>query len=164
MVAPALAFLALLAFATAKHGGAPVQGDRVPDFQAPLLLRRGTLSLSSLRGDPVFLNFWWSKCRPCKEEAPMLRRAFRVYKGKVQFVGIDVRDAKADAVRFVRRYRLAYPQVRDEGLQIFRDYGLTGQPESFFIDQNGVLVAHVPGPVPPDDLYRLLDALVARNA
>jgi cytochrome c biogenesis protein CcmG/thiol:disulfide interchange protein DsbE len=164
LLVPACAFLGLLAFATAKHGGAPAPGDRVPDFRAPLLSGHGSLSLSELRGRPVLLNFWWSQCGPCKQEAPMLRRAADVYRGKVTFVGIDVRDTKGAALRFVHRYNLDYRQVRDEGLDIYRDYGLTGQPESFFIDQNGVLVQHIPGPLSRDVLYRLLDILVARNA
>jgi hypothetical protein len=57
-----------------------------------------------------------------------------------------------------------YQSARDEGFQIGDDYGLTGQPESFFIDQNGVIVQHVPGPLTRQELFDLLDVLVRRNA
>jgi cytochrome c biogenesis protein CcmG/thiol:disulfide interchange protein DsbE len=161
---PAAAFIALLGFAVAKQGSAPVPGDKAPDFTAPVLGESRTFELSDLAGHPVLLNFWWSGCEPCRKEAPLLERAHRVYGDEVRFVGVNIRDAESDAERFVSRYHLDYLHVRDEGLNIYREYGLTGQPESFFIDSDGVLIEHIPGEMSQDDLYRLLDVLVTRNA
>ncbi|MDQ3985224.1 MAG: TlpA family protein disulfide reductase [Actinomycetota bacterium] len=159
---PAFAFVALLVYAVLQEGSAPAVGDPAPDFEGPLL-SGGSLSLSELDGKPVFLNFWWSGCEPCKDEAPLIDRAQRAYEGEIAFVGINIRDARADAVEFADRYDLDFPHVRDETLEIYRDYGLTGQPESFFIDQHGVIVEHVPGPLDDEALTQLLDVLVARN-
>jgi cytochrome c biogenesis protein CcmG/thiol:disulfide interchange protein DsbE len=93
-----------------------------------------------------------------------LRDAYAAYGSKVHFLGIDVRDALSSALAFEHANHIAYPSVRDEGFEIGDDYGLTGQPESFFIDQNGVIVQHVPGPLTRQELLDLLDVLVRRNA
>ena len=162
ILVPALAFVALLAYAVLQEGGAPAAGDPAPDFEGELLAG-GSFSLSEVKGKPVFLNFWWSGCEPCKDEAPLIDRAQRVYGDEIAFVGINIRDARSDAADFADRYDLDFPHVRDEGLEIYRDYGLTGQPESFFIDQDGVIVEHVPGPLDGEALTQLLDVLVARN-
>jgi cytochrome c biogenesis protein CcmG/thiol:disulfide interchange protein DsbE len=95
------------------------------------------------------LNFWASWCAPCEDEAPLLQEAYQRYGDDVEFVGIDIRDARDDAIEFVDEYGLTYPQVRDEVLRVYNQYGLLGQPESFFVDQNGIVVQHVKGPLRP---------------
>jgi cytochrome c biogenesis protein CcmG, thiol:disulfide interchange protein DsbE len=159
LLVPALGFLALLAFAVAETDGPPAPGDEAPDFEAPTLSGDETLALADLRGRPVVLNFWASWCGPCEEEAPMLGDAHKAYRGKVEFVGVDIRDDVLKAREFVARHQLDYLHVRDPSLEIYEDYGLTGQPETFFIDEDGRVVEHVNGPVVETDLYRLLDAL-----
>lgn len=161
---PAIAFVALLAFATLRSGGVPAPGDPAPDFEAPLLQGDGTLALADLRGRPVVINFWASWCIPCRDEAPLFRRALEEYGDRVSIVGIDIRDARSDAISFVDRYGLDYLHVRDEDLDIYDEYGLTGQPETFFVDSQGVIVEHVPGPLTEDQLFGLLDVLVSRSA
>ena len=160
---PCVVFLSLLTYALLAKGDAPVAGDPAPAFEAPLLSGGGTLSLEELEGEPVFLNFWWSGCEPCKDEAPALKRAHQVYGDEIAFVGVNIRDPQADAVAFAEQYGLDYLHVSDDTLTIYRDYGLTGQPESFFIDRDGEVVEHVAGPVDEASLARLLDVLVTRG-
>jgi cytochrome c biogenesis protein CcmG/thiol:disulfide interchange protein DsbE len=163
LLAPAVVFVGLLAFGVARRADPPRVGEPAPDFSAPRLVGEGALSLSDLQGTPVVLNFWASWCAPCRDEAPLFRRAARTYRGRVAFVGVNIKDARTDALAFARRYRLDYILVRDPG-EIAPRYGLTGQPETFFIDSSGVIVEHVAGPVFSPDLYTLLDVLVARSA
>lgn len=163
ILVPAIAFLVVLALATANRGGAPEPGDDAPDFSGPLLDGSGTLELNDLAARPVVLNFWASWCGPCEEEAPMLQRAFEEYGDRIAFVGVDIRDARSDALEFVDEHDLEYPNVRDEGQEILTDYGLTGQPETFFIDQDGKIVEHVPGALTEVRLFELLDVLVRRD-
>ena len=163
MILPAVLFVALLGLAVVNQGGTPEPGEKAPDFSAPLLMGTGSLSLDDLAGKPAVLNFWASWCEPCKDEAPLLRRAHDEYGDRVTFVGIDIRDARSDALQFVTDHDLDYQHVRDEDLEIYDDYGLTGQPETFFLDENGVIIEHVNGPIFKDTLYELLDLLVARN-
>jgi cytochrome c biogenesis protein CcmG/thiol:disulfide interchange protein DsbE len=163
VLAPALAFIGLLVYATVRTGGPPKVGDPVPELSGSLLTESGELALSDLEGKPVFVNFWWSGCAPCKDEAPLLDKAHEKYGDEVAFLGVNIRDAESEALAFAEEYGLDFPSIRDEGLDIYRRWGLTGQPESFFIDEEGVLVEHIAGPVFEGDLTKLLDALAARN-
>ncbi|CAN5726949.1 TlpA disulfide reductase family protein [soil metagenome] len=164
LLVPAVIFIGLLTVAVARRSGPPRPGDQAPAWSAPLLEGGGSLALDDLEGKPVFINFWASWCGPCKDEAPHLDRAHAVYGDQIAFVGIDIKDSRSDAVQFARRHGLDYSLVRDDG-RILDDYGLTGQPESFFIDGDGVIVEHVAGPFLDEaDLFGLLDVLVARDA
>ena len=125
-----------------------------PDFELPLLDGSGTLSLSSLRGKAVVLNFWASWCIPCKEEAPRLQAAWERWRDRgVVLVGIDAQDFRADAKRFAERYGITYPIVHDgEGSSLGR-FGVTGFPETWFIDRDGRIVGErVQGPVTDEQL------------
>jgi cytochrome c biogenesis protein CcmG/thiol:disulfide interchange protein DsbE len=156
----ALGFVLLLATGLLKAPGHPGAGKPAPGFSAPLLGGNGTLSLSDLEGKPVVLNFWASWCGPCKDEAPLLRRAHERFGDRVAFVGVDSHDARSDALAFLHRYRIDYPNVFDGDQQIYRDYGLTGQPETFFIDRSGEIAAHVPGPLYGRLLHRDLEKIL----
>jgi len=164
LLLPAAVFIAIFGVYLFRDARKPVVGSTAPDFAAPYLEEPGALRLSSLRGKPVLLNFWASWCAPCEDEAPLLEEAYGRYRDDVEFVGIDIRDARNDAIAFVDEYGLTYPQVRDEVLRVYNQFGLLGQPETFFIDQNGVVVQHVKGPLRESVLYQYLDVLVSRNA
>jgi cytochrome c biogenesis protein CcmG, thiol:disulfide interchange protein DsbE len=158
---PATVFIILLAVASAQRGGPPAVGHKIPPFSGPLLGGNGTLSSSDLAGRPVLLNFWASWCVPCKKEAPLLERAYRRFGDRVRSLGIDVHDGRSDALAFQKKYGTPYPSIVDVGSQIYERYGLTGQPESFFVGADQVLVLHVPGELPSSsylskELRRLL--------
>jgi len=163
-VAPAVAFIALLAYGVVKAPAAPQVGERAPAFSAPFLAGGGTSSLEDYEGRPLVINFWASWCEPCKAEAPLLEEAHDAYEGQISFLGVDVRDARSDARAFVAEYGVGYPSVRDETRSIYRAYGLTGQPETFLIDSEGIVIDHVAGPLlRRDELYTMLDILVRRD-
>ena len=164
ILVPAVAFLVILGIGTYKRTDVPTAGKAVPDFTAPLLVGDGEMTMSDLEGKPVVLNFWASWCAPCKDEAPILQAAHERYGDRITFLGIDIRDARSDALEFVQEYGLTYPSVRDEGMHVYADYGLTGQPETFFIDADGILVEHVPGPVDEESLFQAIDVLLRRDA
>jgi cytochrome c biogenesis protein CcmG/thiol:disulfide interchange protein DsbE len=108
----------------------------------------GRLDLRELRGHPVALNFWASWCIPCRQEAPILRAGAKRQSGRVVFVGVDVRDLTGEALAFARKYKVNYVSVRDGGgSKSWDPYGLTGVPETYFIDRAGRIVTHIPGAV-----------------
>jgi cytochrome c biogenesis protein CcmG/thiol:disulfide interchange protein DsbE len=97
------------------------------------------LSLGSLRGQVVMLNFWASWCRPaCYEEAPALERTWREYKDKgVVVVGIDIQDRDEAARTFLAEFGHSFPNAPDPAGRVAVDYGVYGVPETFFIDRKG---------------------------
>jgi cytochrome c biogenesis protein CcmG/thiol:disulfide interchange protein DsbE len=110
------------------------------------------------------LNFWASWCVPCKHEAPLLAASARQHAGEVAFLGIDVQDFKSDARRFLRRYRANYPSVRDGGSSTYSRYGLTGLPETYYLDARGRIIAHSPGEVRSDELEAGIERILAGGA
>ncbi len=121
----------------------------------------GEVSLTELRGQPVVLNFWASWCPPCREEAPRLEAGWRTARREgVLFLGLDMQDLPGDARDFIREFELSYPQVRDDGDDVARDWGVTGLPETFFISRRGRVVAHVIGAVSAGQLVEGIRAAV----
>jgi cytochrome c biogenesis protein CcmG/thiol:disulfide interchange protein DsbE len=102
------------------------------------------------------LNFWASWCGPCKDEAPLLESAWNRYKDRgVVVLGVDAQDFDVDAQRFVDRAGITYPVLRDKHGSTLGHYGVTGFPETWFIDAQGRIVGeHVAGPLTEEDLER----------
>ena len=111
----------------------------------------GTLDLNGLRGQPIVLNFWASWCVACRAEAGLLGTAAATNPG-VTFIGVDVQDLRGDAIGFLRRYHVGYTAVADKTNSTYESYGLTGVPETYYIDARGRIVAHDPGAVSAESL------------
>ncbi len=146
-----LALLALLVWDVAhSHAGKIARdvdaGKIVPayNFSRPRIDTTGNLSLPSLKGKVVVLNFWQSYCEPCHTEARTLEAVSKQWAGKnVVFVGIDEIDLVSAARAFMRRYGVTYPTVSDDG-PLVGHWGVTGYPETFFVDPQGqVFPIHV---------------------
>jgi cytochrome c biogenesis protein CcmG/thiol:disulfide interchange protein DsbE len=133
-------------------GSAP----RAPDFTLEYLDGDGKMRLSSLRGKVVVLNFWASWCLPCKDEAPILEAAWQRYRHRgLVVVGIDAQDFKGDGRRFAERYGLSYPILFDGHGSTLGRYGVSGFPETWFVDRQGRLVVErIQGPVTREKLDR----------
>jgi cytochrome c biogenesis protein CcmG, thiol:disulfide interchange protein DsbE len=129
-------------------------GKLAPDFTLGRLDRPGSLQLSSLRGKVVVLNFWASWCQPCKLEAPDLAASAKKWSGRVVVLGVDVNDPSGDARGFMRKYGITYPIVHDNKNVTSPKYGLTGLPETFFLDRRGRIVSHVISGIKAADLQR----------
>jgi cytochrome c biogenesis protein CcmG/thiol:disulfide interchange protein DsbE len=140
----------------------PVLWDQHATWPAALRPRLddGRLSLAELRGYPLVLNFWASWCVPCREEAPAFRAMAQRYAGRVAFLGMDIQDLKGSARRFLGRYRVNYVSVRDGSDSIYTAYGLTGVPETFFLDRRGRAVSHSVGAVSQQELEQGVEALL----
>src|SRR5919199_2228099 len=142
----AAAIVALLAAAVLRpaQDNPLVQINRAaPDFTMSLY-GGGTLHLAALRGKTVVLNFWWSGCVPCQQEAPLLERQWRAWKDKgVVFVGVDEIDDPTTATprNFLKKYGVTYPNGWDPGY-VDVEYGTTGQPETFIITPRGSIKYH----------------------
>jgi thiol-disulfide isomerase/thioredoxin len=120
------------------------------------------LDLGELRGRRVVMNFWASWCIPCRDEAPLLNASARAHRGNVLFLGVTVQDLSEDALRLLREFKAPYVSVRDRNNKTFGDYGLTGVPETYYLDARGRIVGHVPGPVSRQTLEQGIDQLLRR--
>jgi cytochrome c biogenesis protein CcmG/thiol:disulfide interchange protein DsbE len=154
-VAAVFALLGLLVWHVAHGtgGGAAQQVNegkivRAPKLALPHLAGGERFDLAALRGKVVVVNFWASWCVPCKHEAPDLARASQHWgKRGVVFVGVDSQDFTRAAKRFVERYDVPYTVVRDGAGSTLGHWGVTGFPETFFVDRRGRLVPpHISGP------------------
>lgn len=111
------------------------------------------VSLKSLRGHPVVLNFWESTCYPCQLEAPALVQANKAYAAKgVVFVGAALFTGKDDGVAFLRQYGETYLAGSVTASQTAVDYSLVGEPDTYFINSAGVIVAQKVGQIDQQEL------------
>jgi cytochrome c biogenesis protein CcmG/thiol:disulfide interchange protein DsbE len=138
----------LLVWRLTHQSHPPKLGGPAPNFTLRRLDSGGMVDLRSLRGKPVVLNFFASWCEPCKGEAPVLESAWQKYKSQVVFLGIDYHDVTSDGRRFLRAHDITYPTVQDGSGDVADKYGVTGVPETYFIDASGRLVgSHIEGTV-----------------
>src|SRR6202022_211297 len=99
-----------------------------------------TLANALKTGKPVVVNFWASWCGPCADEAPVLQDAPRRNGDRITFLGIDVQDVDADALTFLRKYGVSYPNGAMNAGPISIQYGMRGVPETYFIAPDGRLI------------------------
>ena len=156
-----LIVLGLLGYALVGVSSDPPQiGGPVPDFQLTAL-DGSPMNLSEQQGKPVVVNFFASWCSPCREEAAALEQTWRAYQDRgVQFFGIAYKDADSKAQAFLDEFDVSYPSTVDPSNRTARAYGLTGVPETFVIDQQGLLVRHFLGPISQTQLSQELDTLL----
>ena len=155
-----LALLALLVWdvSHSSHGGVASRVDRghavaAPKTTLPFFTRNGTFDLAAYRGKVVVLNFWASWCVDCKLEARTLHDAAAKWGKDVVFVGVDTKDFASAARSYMRRYDVNYHVVRDVDGSTGDRWGVTGYPETFFVDRRGrVIPPHVNGPIPVSEL------------
>ena len=122
------------------------EGAVAPDFALKDIAGR-EVSLSSLKGKVVFLNFWATWCPPCKEEIPSMMKLNQAMAGKsFQMMAVSVDDGGKDAVvAFMNRNGYDLPCLNDPVQKVANIYGVTGVPETFIIDKNGLIVKKVIG-------------------
>ncbi len=125
-----------------------VVGMTAPDFSLPDLQGKAQ-RLSDYRGKVVFLNFWATWCKPCKEEMPSMQVLWENLKNQdfmLLAVSMDRVTTTKDIPSFVESLKLSFPILTDSWGQTDKRYKLMGVPESYIIDQNGVLREKVIGP------------------
>jgi cytochrome c biogenesis protein CcmG/thiol:disulfide interchange protein DsbE len=160
--AVALVVVALLGYGLTSTARAPKIGEPVPDFDLTAF-DGSPMKLSSHRGQVVVVNFFASWCDPCREEAPAIQQTWQAYQGSpdVQFFGIAYKDAASKARAFLDEFSATYPGTAEPGNQTARQYGVTGVPETYVIDQQGNLVRHYLGAITQAQLSRDIDELLA---
>jgi cytochrome c biogenesis protein CcmG/thiol:disulfide interchange protein DsbE len=124
-------------------------GKPAPDFTLRTL-DGDSVSLSSLKGRPVIVNFWASWCNPCRHEFPQLRKTIQKYKlDRLAVVGISFQDIDDDARAFAKKEHATWPLAVDIGNGVAaKTYGVRSVPTTFFITPDGVIADQVFGQLP----------------
>jgi len=149
LILVAVGVLAIIGYAfyernkeTPTEGPAPAFDVTVWDWDE-IAMPGERLSLESLKGKTVVLNFWASWCIPCQQEAPTFERVWSDYKDRgVVFIGVNTEDTDSAARDYVREYNLTYPHAPDGGGKAEEAYRITGIPETFVINGEGQIVRH----------------------
>ena len=150
-----LAVIGLLGYGLLNKSAKALEpGETMPATPLPKLQGQGSGSVADYRGGWVLVNVWASWCTPCRDESPALERFHRAHRSqRFAVLGIDSNDLSDDALSFVRKYGITYPQLRDgSGDFSQEELGTTGVPESFLVGPDGKLVLHRLGPVTADYL------------
>jgi cytochrome c biogenesis protein CcmG, thiol:disulfide interchange protein DsbE len=131
-----------------------------PAVRLPNLDGRGTVSLASLTGKPIVLNFWSSSCLICKSETPALAQVARSMRGKVTFVGVDSADVRGPASAFVARYKVPYANAFDPQATAASAYRIYVLPVTFFLSPSGrTILGENTGALTPVHLRGILHRL-----
>jgi peroxiredoxin len=126
-------------------------GSRAPNWTEPQA-GGGTLTLSSLKGKAVYLNFFATWCPPCNEEAPAIEALQDKYAAQgLQVVGVDVLENATAAQKFRTEHHLNYPALADSGM-LRDEYNINGLPVHVFIDRGGVIRNIVVGELTPAEM------------
>jgi cytochrome c biogenesis protein CcmG, thiol:disulfide interchange protein DsbE len=124
-----------------------------------------TLSSEDLAGRPYVVNFWASWCGPCVDEHPILTGTQSDYGDDLAMVGVLYQDATADAQAFLARYGdTGYPHVADADGRLAIDFGVTGPPETFFVDAGGIVRARQWGPLTEETMAEHLALILPATA
>ncbi|PYP10615.1 MAG: hypothetical protein DMD59_05090 [Gemmatimonadetes bacterium] len=127
-----------------------------PDFTLETLAG-DTVTLSHLRGHPVFLNFWATWCKPCRGEMSDIIAAYDAkHVARLEVLAINLTDQERmrDVRSFVRDLQLPFPVLLDQKGKVRKSYGLRGVPTSVFIDTRGVVRLVNIGPITRENIQR----------
>jgi thiol-disulfide isomerase/thioredoxin len=120
---------------------------KAPDFTV-LDYEGNEVKLSDYKGKPVVLNFWATWCFYCKEEMPDFNKAYEKYPD-VEFLMINATDGYQETIETAKKYYedegYDFNIYFDTNIEAVNNYGLTGFPATFFIDDEGYLQASIGG-------------------
>ena len=129
--------------------GKPRLGKGVPalNFTFPGLDGK-KVSLADYKGKVVLLNIWATWCAPCVAEMPSMEKLYQELKDEgFELLAVSVDETGAEVVApFMKKHKLSFPVLLDTQGDIKSLYQLTGIPESFIMDKDGIIVEKVIGP------------------
>jgi peroxiredoxin len=122
----------------------PKIGEQYVDFE--MVDQNGELQkLSDLKGKTIFLDFWASWCAPCRKENPNLVKTYNKFKSKgFEIFAVSLDENKENWLKAIKKDNLNWYHVNDlkgNGNKASLIYGVEGIPESFLIDENGIIIA-----------------------
>jgi thiol-disulfide isomerase/thioredoxin len=132
--------LAAVALATSAAVAAE-PGSAAPEVAMPRLdAPAQTLSLASLKGRVVYVDFWASWCVPCRLSMPALDALYRRHGARgFSVVGVNKDQSPADAERFLKRVTVTFPLASDARDAAARAFDVKAMPSGYLVDRKGVV-------------------------
>jgi cytochrome c biogenesis protein CcmG/thiol:disulfide interchange protein DsbE len=132
----------------------PLVGKPLPGFSLPGIGDRPGFATADLRAAaaarPVLVNFFWSQCIPCMQEADTLGA---IAAEGIPLWGIAVKDKPDSLTKFLNRFGNPFTRIADDRAGLVSiDWGVDGYPESFLIDRAGIVRWHLGGPLTDDNI------------
>lgn len=127
----------------------PLIDKAAPAFNLPVVGEPGkSFSPTDMKGQVWLLNVWAPWCVSCRQEHPFLMQVKT--QGRVPVVGLNWKDKEREAAALLTQVGSPYVAVADDvpGL-VGIDYGVTGTPETYLIDQQGIVRFKFVGPLHP---------------
>jgi thiol-disulfide isomerase/thioredoxin len=135
-------------------------GREAPAIEANDLDGR-SWTLADGAGRLTWVNFWATNCEPCRTEMPAMQQLADAYGDRLLVLGVDFGESRASVVDFTERYAIEYPILLDPTLENFyRWSSLEGLPRHYFVDEEGVVVREIIGPLEPVAMAALLEDLL----
>jgi len=141
-------FLAILGWGLLRtQRGSIAIGDRVPSITLNTFDGQ-VINTADFAGKVIVINFWASWCQPCESEAAELEEAWLSYRdgGDVIFLGVDYVDTEPDALAYLSKFNITYPNGPDLRTAISQMFRIKGVPETYIIDREGRLAYAKIGP------------------
>ena len=107
-----------------------------PAFELPT--KTGTVSLQSMRGQVVYVDFWASWCKPCRKSFPWMNALQAKYRDKgLHIVAVNVDSDPEQVKRFLEKYPADFVVAYDADGKVAQQYQVKGMPSSYLIDKQG---------------------------
>lgn len=139
----------------------PAEINLMKDYDFELEdLNGNKISLSSLKGKKIFLNFWATWCPPCKAEMPDIEKLYQETKDTdLVILAVNVGEDKKTVQDFIADNKYNFPVLLDVKGEVSQLYQVTGIPTSYFIDTEGYLDDGVSGGIPLESMREYVNKL-----
>lgn len=143
-----LVLLVVIGLGLIRTQEGPVRpGQDAPDFTL-ITFDGQEIDTAGLEGKVLVLNFWASWCKPCEQEAADLETAWRLYQSRddIVFLGIDYVDTEPEAIAYLEKFDITYPNGPDLRTAISQSFRIRGVPETYIVSKDGILAHAQIGP------------------